>query len=290
MQQPIPDPAMKPMGAEFVVSPYNSDDEEDARMSLKFEDLRQAAQEAKYNAAFGWDPHIKIISRVRSQPYGTGPKQKQLRFAEDLSIKCEAGHVPTYMKGQTPFKAYGLPATYTTNPCKRNGPNMYLSWDNEKSKYCCQSAPDDNDKIMTHALHVIHDMIANVTIDTDKTRDAIEHAKEKYLQYFELVHPDNPGKVNAEKHKINALIAAHMVRLNTTPEQYSKREERMNRLNAYQANQMPQWMPPPPPPRTVAAAASCSAKSSCSLLGGTRKRFRSQSRKRVKRSLKRRHQ
>ena len=288
--QPIPDPPMKLVGPDFEVLPYNADDAEDARMSRKFERLRQDAQEAKYHDAFGrWErPHTKTPS-VRSQPYGKGPKQ--LRFAEDLSIKCEAGHVPTYMKGQTPFKAYGLPATYTTNPCKRNGPNMYLSWDNEKSKYCCQSAPDDNDKIMTHALHVIHDMIANVTIDTDKTRDAIEHAKEKYLQYFELVHSDSPDKVNDEKQKINALIAAHMVRLNTTPEQYSKREERMNRLNAYQANQMPQWSLPPPPPRAVTtakAAAACSAKSSCSLLGGTRKRSRC--RKRVRRSLKRCHQ
>ena len=285
--QSIPDPPMKLVGPDFLVPIYNADDAENARISHEFERLRQAAQEAKYHDAFGrWEPHTKTTSSVRSQPYGTGPKQ--LRFAEDLSIKCEKEHVPTYMKGQTPFKAYGLPATCTTNPCKRNGPNMYLSWDNEKSKYCCQSAPDDNDKIMTHALHVIHDMIANVTIDTDKTRDAIEHAKEKYLQYFELVHPDNPGNVNDEKHKINALIAAHMVRLNTTPEQYSKREERMNRLNAYQANQMPQWSLPPPPPRTVTAKAACDAKSSCSLLGGTRKRFRS--RKRVKRSLKRRHQ
>ena len=287
--QPFPDPPMKLVGPDFLVPTYNADDAEDARISHEFERLRQDAQEAKYNAAFGrWEPHTKTTPNVRSQPYGTGPKQKQLRFAEDLSIKCEAGHVPIYMKGQTPFKAYGLHATHTTNPCKKNGPNMYLSWDNEKSKYCCQSAPDDNDKIMTHALHVIHDMIANVTIDTDKTRHAIEHAKEKYLQYFELVHSDNPGKVVVERQKIDALIAAHMVRLNTTPEQYYKREERVVPLEAYQANQMPQWSSPPPPPRDVTAKAACSAKSSCSLMGGTRKRFRS--RKRVKRSLKRRHQ
>ena len=92
---------------------------------------------------------ISIGSALRSEPYKR--KQSQLKFSETDGMKCAEGHIPEY-KNQIPFDLYSRRAARV---CLKNDPNIYLAWDDDKSKYCCKPEPDTNERIMKRSLQNI---------------------------------------------------------------------------------------------------------------------------------------
>ena len=103
-----------------------------------------------------------------------------------------------------------------------------MSWDSSKSKYCCQPAQDSNKTIMTRAKQVVYNMAAGVTIDDNSYR-YFNHAVEKYLKYYGLVHPD---KLDDEADKMLRLKQSLKTRL--TPRE--PRSQRSSQMTIERAN------------------------------------------------------
>jgi hypothetical protein len=233
------------VGEQHFVSPWNSLDRQQAaeadRLSSNIAKLQSGIMDDVFGSHSVSPPRSSYSGRpstgssLRSEPYSrqdlfhTDFYQTDGKEYLKLHNKCEDGHIPKFGKNDIPFVLY---ENDPSSACSHNARNPYLRWDYSKSKYCCQPNPDSNETIMTRAKQVVYKMATGVTID-DKSYPYFNHAVEKYLKYYGLVHPD---KLDDEAHKMLRLKQSLKTRLTRERESKSTRKERLEPLTREQAN------------------------------------------------------
>jgi len=246
----------RPVGEQHLVSPSNSVDRQQAadaaRLSSNIEKLQFGIMDNVFGVFGVFGSHSVSPPRASSHSYSglpsTGSSLKKQPYSRNLPHpefyqtdgkeylklrkKCEDGHIPKFGKNDIPFVLY---ENTPSSACSRNVENPHLSWDSSKSKYCCQPNPDSNETIMTRAKQVVRNMATRVTID-DKSYPYFNHAVEKYLKYYGLVHPGETDKLDDEEAKMLRLKSSLKIRLTPGRELKSTRMERQELLTNEQAN------------------------------------------------------
>lgn len=190
---------------------------------------------------------------------------------EKTGVKCAPGHQPNY-NGETPFGQYGHTHTVTQNTiepseiedliangylydepsktyykilpgskvCQTNSPNIYLTWNEDMGKYCCNAVRDSDEQIMNHSKDNIQRMLESITIDRRSVED-LEFAIDTYLEYYKKVHPAN---YDDEKTNMTNLKGVFLTEL-TKREPYVE-GNKLKRMTLARANEL--WDDPPPGP------------------------------------------
>ena len=237
------------VGAPFVVSPRTEMDEEDSILAASESAARQEKQLAALDAFDEKEASVSprpSSSRVFRPPTRPALKTEsyqgkpyKLAFYTDeggneymkSALKCDEGHVPIY-NNSIPFILYD---DIPSKACQTNGINQYLSWNSDKSKYCCQPEPDSNNIMMERCKQMILNMLSSVRIDS-KTLPYFNYVVKKYLKYHSRVHPDLSPEV--ERQKMIELRNIFMENLTPGHEVKSARAERVVPMTSAHANEM----------------------------------------------------
>lgn len=227
-------------GYPFEVPEYNAADSAEAAEAEQRSNELEQRQNELIDAIFGrdyqvenYDPALLVAQSVPTISPGKGRTQ----FIEnEQDLKCEVGKRPIYPKRGIPFYYYSQKAS---DVCTTNAPNLYLTWDNQKYKYCCNPEPDSNEKILKHIKDNIFIMVTTVSIDR-KSTESLTQAVKKYLFYFSRLH--SAEETEAERRRMSELIRLFTVNLTLSGEPKSLRMERDVRLTKDEANSMPEWM------------------------------------------------
>ena len=249
-------------GEHHTVSPHNETDREAAIEAFRTSAFDEQVQSDALNQSFGARSvspprsHVTLgtpgRSSLRSDPYARKPLKPQFYYLPNgqeylkSHMQCDPGHSPTF-GNSIPFSLYEtthLVKDVTgrrnerpgSSACIHNSPNIYLSWDSDKSKYCCNSRPDSNQMIMDKCMQNIKSMLSGVAIDR-KSIHLLNHAIAKYLKYFKLEHSSfaEDSLVAAEIAKMDRLRRAFETNLEKEPHAKSKREE-IRQLSRPEAN------------------------------------------------------
>lgn len=225
---------MDMQGEPFVVPEFDDSDTKEAAQSAMESELMQQRQNDASRDFFGddyqidqYDPAEEVEAPIVSEGRNT------LRFSEPANIKCDPEKEPKFPNGQIPF------SHYTPNVSKvcKHPPNSFLTWDNQKYKYCCDTQPDPLEKMLKHCKDVLYHMLHNVDYNS-KSAQSLNHIIQKYLAIFRALHTVEEGVL--EKQKIDALAQAYLVRL-TPRNEYPELGRRSQRprdvtMSRWQAN------------------------------------------------------
>lgn len=222
------------IGEPLIVSQTNSVDRGAAANAAAESRLAQEAYHQTLQNAFGAQADGSV-SPGRTHTYdGTSeilpvstlgmkrrrPRTVGVQFTETDGMKCAEGHIPEY-KNQIPFDLYSnLPVSV----CLKNDPNIYLAWDDDKSKYCCKPTPDDDERIMERSLQNIYNMVTKSDIHY-KSIGSLKAAIKKYLRYYDLVNNNDQMLIDETK-KMNTLKTNLTRDLSQDYEERGKRVER----------------------------------------------------------------
>lgn len=232
------------VGHPFVVSEYTESDSLEAAQAAQESELLQERQNEAVRNFFGDDYQPEQNAEEEAAPAIVSQGRSVLRFAEPANIKCNPEKTPVYPKDERgkPGIPFGF---YSSNPSAAcpNRPNVYLTWDNKKYKYCCDENPDPVAKMMKHAKDAIYYLLTNTTVDY-KTVENLKYAMQKYMIFYKKLH--TPEEVATEREKTNALLQAFFVKLSRWDEfaehnEKSQREERAEHMRASDANNLSEW-------------------------------------------------
>lgn len=236
-------------GSPHTVSPSREEDLEAAKRAEAESKLHEELQTQIMQSTFGdasvspprsrssYTGRPSTGSSLRSQPYYREDVPRVDFYKRDgkeyqkSDLKCADGHIPIFSKKDIPFSLY---SNTPSKACEHNGANQYLSWDSHKSKYCCESEPDANEKIMERSNRVIQNMLARVTIDAS-SYPFLNHAIVKYLKYYAIIHPET---LDDERKKMIELKKTFMTRLTQESERKTFRMEQVKRTDKTSANDM----------------------------------------------------
>jgi len=230
-----------PRGAPFVVPEYDDSDASDAALALQQSNESQQRESEMSRGFFNDDYSIDQYDAPADVPPPLiSEGRTRIRFSEPAGIKCEEGKQPKYPPNSIPYGFY-LP---TVSKACTNPPNVFLTWDNQKYKYCCNSEPDSLEKMLKHSKDVLYNMIHSVEINF-KSMPELKYAAQKYISLFGKLN--TPENTQLESQKINALIQTFFLKI--TPGNQltdlgikSLREEREVPLHSSEANAFPHWM------------------------------------------------
>jgi hypothetical protein len=228
-------------GDPYLVPEYDESDARDAALSLQQSNESEQRESEMSRDFFSDDYSIdQYDAPAVAPPRHISEGRTRVRFSEPMGIKCEEGKQPIFPPRQIPY-GYYLP---TPSKACTNSPNVFLTWDNEKYKYCCNSEPDSLEKMLKHSKDVLYNMIHSVEINYKSMPD-LQYAAQKYMSLFRKLN--TPENTQLEIQKINKLIQTFFLKL--TPGNQltdlgikSLREEREEPLRSMEANAMPEWM------------------------------------------------
>jgi hypothetical protein len=227
-------------GAPFEVPEYNETDSQESaeaeQRSMELEQRQGEIMEVVFGRDYQVDNYDPALLEAPSAPT-ISPGRGRAQFLENAQdLKCEIGKQPVYPPKTIPFSYYSIKPS---SVCGHNPPNLFLTWNNQKYKYCCNSQPDSNEKFLKHCKDIIFSMVSNTSIDYKSTSN-LTYAVKKYLHYFNQSH--SPAETAEENKKMSDLIRLFTVGLTSTGEPKSDRMERTERLTKHAANSMPDWM------------------------------------------------
>lgn len=232
------------VGHPFVVSEYADSDSLEAAQAARESELLQQIQHEAVRNFFGDDYQPDQSAEEDAAPAIVSQGRSVLRFAEPANIKCNPEKIPAYPKDDygKPGVPFGFYSSKASAACP-NPPNVYLTWDNNKYKYCCDENPDPVEKMMKHAKDAIYYLLTNTTVDY-KTAENLKYAIQKYMIAYKKLH--TPEEVAIEREKTNALVQAFFVKLSRSDEfaehnEKSQREERAEPMRAWEANTLSEW-------------------------------------------------
>ena len=222
----------KVLGDNITQSPHRPEDDSSAAKIADVEDEFNRHQKIAASDFFGaFDPAGPADA---SQPLLT-PRHKNIGFNVPQKSTCEEGHEPKQQKknSKSLIFDYGLdPAS----PCSHHDKNKFLSWNSEKSLYCCQPKPDDDDVIMRKLKDKIQHTFGNIMVNP-MTRLSILPLLHNYIRVYEQSH--TPEEINAEKRRVDRLFRSVQTPQSSRYEPYdpkSRRVERANKINPLVAN------------------------------------------------------
>lgn len=235
---------MSVVGNPFVVSEYTDSDSLEAAQAAQESELLQQSQHEAFRNFFGDDYQPEQYDADEEAEPMVSQGRSVLRFAEPANIKCNPEKIPEYPRDARgkPGIPFGFYSSNASAACP-NPPNVYLTWDNKKYKYCCDENPDPVEKMMKHAKDTIYYLLKNTTVDY-KTAENLKYAIQKYMIAYKKLH--TPEELIAEREKANAILRAFFVKLSRGNEfaehnEKSQREERAEPLGPWLANFLPEW-------------------------------------------------
>ena len=173
-------------------------------------------------------------------------RKRDVKFKVSKKLKCDDMKETSRVKKSLFSKYYisGKPSEY----CKKSPKFKYLTWNNDKHKYCCDEKDDDIEKKLKHIKYVLYNMLQNIEYN-EKTMDFFYFAFQVYIFIFKQFHFElsmtanqNNEIVKKENEKILKLSKAFFVSKNSERRQeiYEKELAEINARNNININSN-QW-------------------------------------------------
>lgn len=201
--------------------------------------LRQKDQIKALDDFFGSDYNVYIKNNIEDNEYNilqNNNNQKiKVKFKVSKKLKCDEEKETNKVKKKILFSQYhisGKPSEF----CKKSQKFKYLTWNNDKHKYCCDEKEDDTEKKLKHIKYVLYNMLQNIEYN-EKTMNSFYFAFQVYMFTFKKfciesgINPNEIDKIlSNQMEKILKLSKAFFVSLESERKQ-EKYEKELAEIN-----------------------------------------------------------